>query len=82
MLLTQNVKKTISATLCLVDLAGSERAANTKNRGSQLREGANINRSLLALSRYNEDHSTTTTTTTTTIQSTSNDCDIVVVCIV
>eukprot|EP00474_Spongospora_subterranea_P009692 CRZ10150.1 hypothetical protein [Spongospora subterranea] len=35
--------------LSLVDLAGSERAAVTKNRGSMLREGANINRSLLAL---------------------------------
>ena len=35
--------------LSLVDLAGSERAANTKNRGARLVEGANINRSLLAL---------------------------------
>lgn len=35
--------------LSLVDLAGSERAANTKNRGVRLVEGANINRSLLAL---------------------------------
>lgn len=32
-----------------MDLAGSERASQTKNRGSQLREGANINKSLLAL---------------------------------
>ena len=35
--------------LSLVDLAGSERAANTKNSGMRLVEGANINRSLLAL---------------------------------
>lgn len=35
--------------LSLVDLAGSERAANTKNVGVRLVEGANINRSLLAL---------------------------------
>jgi kinesin family protein 18/19 len=33
----------------LIDLAGSERAANTKNSGIRLVEGANINRSLLAL---------------------------------
>merc|ERR1719326_35242 len=38
-----------SAKLSLVDLAGSERAANTGNRGARLREGAMINRSLLAL---------------------------------
>ncbi|KAJ8299293.1 hypothetical protein KUTeg_023353 [Tegillarca granosa] len=37
------------AKMCLVDLAGSERATCTKNRGARLREGANINRSLLAL---------------------------------
>ena len=37
------------AKLCLVDLAGSERATVTKNRGTRFREGANINRSLLAL---------------------------------
>lgn len=35
--------------LSLIDLAGSERAANTKNQGQRLVEGANINRSLLAL---------------------------------
>lgn len=35
--------------LSLIDLAGSERAANTQNRGVRLVEGANINRSLLAL---------------------------------
>ena len=33
----------------LIDLAGSERAANTNNSGIRLVEGANINRSLLAL---------------------------------
>ena len=33
----------------LIDLAGSERAANTNNTGIRLVEGANINRSLLAL---------------------------------
>jgi len=38
-----------SSTLTLVDLAGSERASQTQNRGKLLREGANINRSLLAL---------------------------------
>ncbi|KIY99366.1 hypothetical protein MNEG_8594 [Monoraphidium neglectum] len=35
--------------LSLVDLAGSERAAETNNVGQKLRDGANINRSLLAL---------------------------------
>jgi len=35
--------------LSLIDLAGSERATVTTNRGARLREGANINRSLLAL---------------------------------
>lgn len=37
------------ATLSIIDLAGSERAAATKNRGERLYEGANINKSLLAL---------------------------------
>lgn len=37
------------AKMCLIDLAGSERATVTKNRGARFREGANINRSLLAL---------------------------------
>eukprot|EP00940_MAST-03C_sp_MAST-3C-sp2_P001461 g1461.t1 len=36
-------------TLSLIDLAGSERARATSNRGDRLKEGANINRSLLAL---------------------------------
>ncbi|ETN72924.1 kinesin motor domain protein [Necator americanus] len=35
--------------LFLIDLAGSERASNTNNRGLRLKEGAAINRSLLAL---------------------------------
>ena len=37
------------ATLSVIDLAGSERASATKNRGARLLEGANINKSLLAL---------------------------------
>ncbi|CAM9642672.1 unnamed protein product [Ectocarpus sp. 8 AP-2014] len=35
--------------LSLIDLAGSERASATNNRGEQLRQGANINKSLLSL---------------------------------
>ena len=35
--------------LSLIDLAGSERGTVTENRGQRLREGAKINRSLLAL---------------------------------
>ncbi|XP_019195317.1 PREDICTED: kinesin-like protein KIN-8B isoform X2 [Ipomoea nil] len=35
--------------LALVDLAGSERASETNSGGKKLRDGANINRSLLAL---------------------------------
>lgn len=35
--------------LSLIDLAGSERASATNNRGTRLVEGANINKSLLAL---------------------------------
>jgi len=35
--------------LSMIDLAGSERASSTNNRGQRLIEGANINRSLLAL---------------------------------
>lgn len=39
----------IHGKLALVDLAGSERASETNNGGQKLRDGANINRSLLAL---------------------------------
>ncbi|KAH7846671.1 hypothetical protein Vadar_016834 [Vaccinium darrowii] len=39
----------IKGKLALVDLAGSERASETNNGGQKLRDGANINRSLLAL---------------------------------
>ena len=37
------------AKISLIDLAGSERATVTTNHGERLREGANINKSLLAL---------------------------------
>ncbi|TRY65618.1 hypothetical protein DNTS_017706 [Danionella cerebrum] len=37
------------ARLFMIDLAGSERASQTQNRGQRLKEGAHINRSLLAL---------------------------------
>uniref|UniRef100_A0A2K6EW08 Kinesin-like protein n=1 Tax=Propithecus coquereli TaxID=379532 RepID=A0A2K6EW08_PROCO len=37
------------AKMSLIDLAGSERASSTGTKGERLREGANINRSLLAL---------------------------------
>ncbi|CAM6033689.1 unnamed protein product [Sphagnum compactum] len=40
----------VKGKLALVDLAGSERASETNNAGQKLRDGANINRSLLALS--------------------------------
>lgn len=47
---TGNVSTAVrTAKLSLVDLAGSERAAKTNNRGARLVEGANINKSLLAL---------------------------------
>ena len=39
----------IESKLSLIDLAGSERASATNNRGARLHEGANINKSLLAL---------------------------------
>ncbi|XP_034973649.1 kinesin-like protein KIF18A [Zootoca vivipara] len=44
--INQNVR---IAKMCLIDLAGSERASATKTKGARFREGANINRSLLAL---------------------------------
>ncbi|DAZ98856.1 TPA: hypothetical protein N0F65_002581 [Lagenidium giganteum] len=42
-------KSVIEGKLSLIDLAGSERASSTLNRGLRLTEGANINKSLLAL---------------------------------
>ena len=39
----------LTATLSIIDLAGSERAAATTNMGQRMVEGANINKSLLAL---------------------------------
>ena len=38
-----------TAKMSLIDLAGSERATVTSSKGTRMREGANINRSLLAL---------------------------------
>ena len=47
---TANISAEVKvAKMCLVDLAGSERATATRNQGARFREGANINRSLLAL---------------------------------
>ena len=47
---TADVKSTLRiGKLSLIDLAGSERAATSKNVGNTQLEGANINRSLLAL---------------------------------
>ena len=40
---------TLIGKLSMIDLAGSERASQTNNSGVRLLEGANINRSLLAL---------------------------------
>lgn len=42
-------KHVLCGKLSLVDLAGSERASDTQNHGQKLRDGANINKSLLAL---------------------------------
>jgi hypothetical protein len=39
----------VESKLSMIDLAGSERASATNNRGARLQEGANINKSLLAL---------------------------------
>jgi hypothetical protein len=44
-----NRESVIESKLSLIDLAGSERASVTNNRGARLQEGANINKSLLAL---------------------------------
>ena len=47
---TKNIAvSALSSKLSLIDLAGSERGTVTENRGLRLREGAKINRSLLAL---------------------------------
>ncbi|XP_030845070.1 kinesin-like protein KIF18B isoform X2 [Strongylocentrotus purpuratus] len=47
---TANISTNVRvAKMSLIDLAGSERATVTTNRGARFREGANINRSLLAL---------------------------------
>jgi hypothetical protein len=40
-------KETLQGKLTLVDLAGSERASETRNRGKQLKDSANINTSVL-----------------------------------
>lgn len=42
-------EKNTRSVLSIIDLAGSERASATKNKGARLHEGANINKSLLAL---------------------------------
>ncbi|KAG0679062.1 kinesin-like protein Klp5 [Pichia californica] len=42
-------EKSTRSVLSIIDLAGSERASATKNKGARLHEGANINKSLLAL---------------------------------
>ncbi|KAL9241674.1 hypothetical protein vseg_015756 [Gypsophila vaccaria] len=42
-------RRILKGKLALVDLAGSERASETNSSGQKLRDGANINRSLLAL---------------------------------
>lgn len=47
---TANISEDYSiATLSVIDLAGSERASATNNKGVRLKEGSNINKSLLAL---------------------------------
>lgn len=43
------IEQTTSASLNIIDLAGSERASATRNNGARMKEGANINKSLLAL---------------------------------
>lgn len=47
----ENVERPASfATLSIIDLAGSEKAAATTNMGARMKEGQNINKSLLQLS--------------------------------
>lgn len=46
---TSMQREKLESLLTIIDLAGSERASTTKNRGMRLYEGANINKSLLAL---------------------------------
>lgn len=46
------VGQILHSKLSLIDLAGSERAASTTNRGQRMVEGANINKSLLALGNW------------------------------
>jgi kinesin family member 18/19 len=47
---TKDIKASVKfGKLSLIDLAGNERASQTKNVGKRLQEGANINKSLLAL---------------------------------
>lgn len=43
------VAEVLVGKLSMIDLAGSERASQTNNKGLRMIEGANINRSLLAL---------------------------------
>ena len=45
----EDESRSVFARLNLVDLAGSERASKTEATGSRLKEGANINKSLMAL---------------------------------
>ena len=40
------------AKLSMIDLAGSEKGSATGTKGARFREGANINRSLLALGKF------------------------------
>ncbi|ODQ49292.1 hypothetical protein PICMEDRAFT_14762 [Pichia membranifaciens NRRL Y-2026] len=46
---TDIYEKSTKSVLSIIDLAGCERASATKNKGARLHEGANINKSLLAL---------------------------------
>lgn len=45
-----DVKKSLRSKIHIVDLAGSERTKLTKVEGERLKEGCNINKSLLTLS--------------------------------